>query len=112
VIAKSLQQTTKRSITINNKVKSKEEMKHCILKRKSNEREVEEEMITQKSAIEREGLVQTVFKTLAGDQKGFYNFFFHSNNISLRNESLVFSLPKKTSLVFWFFFFFTFISKV
>jgi hypothetical protein len=50
-------------------------MKHCILKRKSNEREVEEEMNNQKSPIEREseGLVQTVFKTLAGDQKGLYN---------------------------------------
>jgi hypothetical protein len=48
-------------------------MKHCILKRKSNEREVEEEMNNQKSPLDSEGLVQTVFKTLAGDQKGLYN---------------------------------------
>jgi hypothetical protein len=73
VISTSLQQTTKRSIN------NKEEMKHCILKRKSNEREVEEEMNNQKSPIESEGLVpisdllQTGFKTLVLDQKGLYN---------------------------------------
>jgi hypothetical protein len=56
-------------------------MKHCILKRKSNEREVEEEMNNQKSPIEREreglvpisDLLQTGFKTLVLDQKVLYN---------------------------------------
>jgi hypothetical protein len=37
-------------------------MKHCILKRKSNEREVEEEMNNQKSPIERERRIGSNFR--------------------------------------------------